>query len=1159
MTKSDAEKDPHHSSLITHHSSPRTVPCPPTPNTQHPSPDPYVELHCHSNYSMLDGASHPEDLVARAKELGMEALAITDRDGLYGAIRFWQAAIQEDVQPIIGTEVTLDGGAHLTLLAENRDGYANLCRLISTAQLTHNKYQASLAPAVLAEHSKGLICLSGCRKGEIPRHLLAGNRRQARQAAERYLAIFGRDGFWIELQHHLLPEDDWLCAELADLADRLGVGCVATNDVHYARREGHQLQDILVCIKNRTSLDDAGELLRPNSEYHLKPAAEMSELFERYPGAVANSRVIAGKCHVDLNFKGYRFPGFQVPQDETPFSYLYRLCHEGAKERYQPITPAVSKQLAHELDVIYKTGLAEYFLIVWDIMRYAREKGIPGQGRGSAADSIVAYVLGITKVDPIRHNLLFERFLSEEMSGMPDIDIDFSSNHREEVIQYVYDKYGQEHTGMVANVVTYRARNALREVGKAMGLPMDLVGRFAKMVNRHSPSYLEEEMEAVGLFESPNTQHPTPSPWGQLLDFCGQIEGFPRHLSIHVGEMLITAAPLVEIAPLERATAPGRVVVQFNKDDVEDMGLIKMDLLGLRTLSVIHDALRMIRESRGMDLDRLSLDDPAVYDMLCEPDNIGVFQVESRAQSQTLPKMRPRSIEDLIVEISIIRPGPIQGNMVHPYLRRRQGLEEVVYLHPSLEPILGETLGVVLFQEQVIRVAVAVAGFTPGEADMFRRAMNRHRSGTEMARVHTRFVEGAIRNGLNEETAETIFKQLAGFASYGFCKSHAAAFAKTAYDTAYLKLYYAPEFYAAILNNQPMGFYSPEVVANDAKRHGIRILPVDVNRSHAKCTVERTAISHPPTPNTQHPTPDSVLDIRLGFSYVHALGETALERLEEQRKLDPYRSLADFLQRTRLSREAVENLIAVGAMDCFSRPRREMLWEVGTEGRGPGAGRGDREMGRREESEAVGWGLVHRRPVRHGLDSSTLQSVVSGPPTKASIPEDGENRRQEPAPTHHSPQSLTPASPPPPLPPTTLYEETAAEYSLLGMSPGHHAVELFRGYLEETRAFPCGRLAGLPRNLVARIGGLVVCEQAPPTAKGHVFLTLEDETGLANVILRPQVYKQYRQVLQADQMVVVEGVINRQDGITNLMGRKIFSLHQEALVETGRTKRPHRR
>ena len=1041
----------------------------------------YVELHCHSNYSMLDGASHPEDLVAQARALGMEALAITDHDGLYGAVRFWQAALQEGIRPIIGSEVTLEGGFHLTLLARDRQGYANLCRLISAAQLSHAKHQAALSIAALSEHPAGLICLSGCRRGEIARHLLSGNRRRAQWVAESYLRIFGAESLWIELQHHLLPEDDWLCDEMSDLAARLGVGCVATNDVHYATREGHQLQDILVCIGNRTPLDAAGSLLRPNSEYHLKSGQQMATLFRRYPGAVANSLVVAKQCQVDLNFKGYRFPGFKVPDGETAFSYLHQLCHHGARDRYRPITPAVSKQLAHELEVIQKTGLAEYFLIVWDIMRYARENGIPGQGRGSAADSIVAYVLGITKVDPIRHNLLFERFLSEEMTGMPDIDIDFSTNHREQVIQYVYEKYGQEYTGMVCNVVTYRARNALREVGKAMGMPLDLLGRFAKAINRWDPSKLEGELAVLAPEEGLDGLGEDEQ-WGQLLDFCRQIEGFPRHLSIHVGGMLITTTPLVEIAPLERAAAPGRVVVQFNKDDVEDMGLIKIDLLGLRTLSVVHDTLQMIREGRGVeiDLDRISLDDPAVYDMLCEPDNIGVFQVESRAQSQTLPKMRPRSIEDLIVEISIIRPGPIQGNMVHPYLRRRQGLEKVTYLHPGLEPVLGETLGVVLFQEQVIRVAMVVAGFTPGEADLFRRAMNRHRSGVEMAKIKTRFLEGAVRNGAEMAAAEEIFKQLAGFAAYGFCKSHAAAFAKTAYDTSYLKLYYAPEFYAAILNNQPMGFYSPEVVANDAKRHGIRILPVDINRSRGKCHLEEG-------------------NIRLGFTYVHGLGEAAIARLEEELSHGPFRSLSDLLRRTSLSREAVENLIAVGALDCFGRPRRELLWEAGTMGRWDTGARGRGET----------------------LDLA--------------------------------------ATPPPPLPPLTPYEETAAEYSLLGLSPGRHAVELFRDFLEERNAVPCGRLGKLPRNLIVQVGGLVVCEQAPPTAKGHVFLTLEDETGLANVILRPGVYQRFRRVLHTNQIVLVEGLLMQQDSITNLMARKVLSLPEAALLGTGNSKRPHRR
>ncbi|HZK67518.1 MAG TPA: DNA polymerase III subunit alpha, partial [Chloroflexota bacterium] len=775
-----------------------------------------------------------------------------------------------------------------------------------------------------------------------------------------------------------------------------------------------------------------------------------------------------------------------------------------------------------------------------DIMRYAREQGIPGQGRGSAADSLVAYALGITKVDPIRHNLLFERFLSEEMTGMPDIDIDFSTNHRERVIQYVYQKYGRDHTAMVCNVVSYRARNALREVGKAMGLPLEMLDRFAKAVNRHSPSHLEEELATLASFEGLEG-FADEGPWRQLLEFCRQIEGFPRHLSIHVGGMLITSTPLVEIAPIQPSAMPGRMVVQFNKDDVEDMGLIKMDLLGLRTLSVVHDALEMIRHGLGvaLDLDRIPLDDPAVYDMLCRADNIGVFQVESRAQSQTLPKMKPRSIEDLIVEISIIRPGPLQGNMVHPYLRRRAGMEEVVYLHPSLEPVLKETLGVVLFQEQVIRVASAVAGFSAGEGDMFRRAMNRHRSGAEMERIRVRFMEGAVANGLEEATAAEIFRQLAGFASYGFCKSHAAAFAKTAYDTAYLKLYYAPEFYAAILNNQPMGFYSPEVVAGDARRHGIRVLPVDVNRGRAKCTVE-----------TRTEGGES-RDIRMGLSYVHGLGEAALEALERERERGPFRSLADLLRRTRLPREAVENLISVGAMDCFGRPRREMLWEAGqatahhadTEDTERAEGRG--REGVSDDGSAGDKPLPYAAEEGGGAQGPALRTQGAAFPTHDSSPI-----------THHF---TLPTLPAPELPAMTPYEETAAQYSLMGLSTGRHAVELFRDLLEEAGAVTCDAVSTLPRNLVVRMGGLVVCEQAPPTAKGHVFLTLEDETGLANVILRPGMYPRFRQVLQANQIVLVEGLIQRQDGITNLMARKISPLSQAAVLAAESSKRPHRR
>ncbi|MDO8688678.1 MAG: DNA polymerase III subunit alpha, partial [Dehalococcoidia bacterium] len=617
----------------------------------------YVELHCHTNYSLLDGAAHPEDMVARARELGMEALAITDHDGLSGVIRFSTAARQAGIKPIIGAELTLEDDSHLVLLAKNREGYSNLSRLISHAQLRHAKNQARLDRTTLAQHTSGLIALSACDKGEIASALLAGDRRKAWQTATRYREIFG-DDFWIELQYHYLPHDERLIADMVEMADRLGIGCVATNDVHYARREGHRLQDVLVCIKHRETLDNSHQHRRPNSEYYLKAPAEMVSLFRRYPGAIANTAIVAAKCSVDLNFAGHRLPSFVVPEGETAFSYLYKLCQVGAEERYKPITPPVSKQLAHELDVINRINLSEYFLLVWDIMRYAKEQRIPGQGRGSAADSIVAYVLGITKVDPIRHNLLFERFLNEERVGMPDIDVDFSAKHREQIFRYVYDKYGEEYTAMVCNVVTFRARSAIRDVGKVLGFPLDLLDRLARerveggglrveatvLSTLHSPPYTASAGVEGDLPSTLNPQPSTlPTQLSTLCTMCEAIDGFPRHLSIHVGGMIITGTPLVEIVPLERATMPGRVVVQWDKDSVEDAGLIKMDLLSLGMLALIHEALELIERHRGvcLDLDRISLDDPAVYRLLGDADTIGVFQVESRAQMQTLPKTKP--------------------------------------------------------------------------------------------------------------------------------------------------------------------------------------------------------------------------------------------------------------------------------------------------------------------------------------------------------------------------------------------------------------------------------------------------------------------------------------------------------------------------------------
>ena len=1022
----------------------------------------YVELHCHTNFSFLDGASHSGDMVARAGELGMPALAITDHDGLYGVVRFYREAKELGVKPIIGAEMTLDGGYHLTLLAQNNAGYSSLCRLISRAQLRHSKGRASVALDTLARHSQGLFCLSGCKRGEIPTALLSGKREQATVVMERYVDIFGRENFFIELQNNLCPEDRQLCRELVDLADNFGVRYVATNNVHYARREGHRLQDVLVAIKNRTTLDNSHYLRRPNSEYYLKSAAEMSRLFANYPDAISNTLAIAEACDVAPDLTGYRFPDFQTPAAETADSYLEQLCWEKVRDRYETVTAEVERRLREELDLIHRLGLAGYFLTVWDIIEYARRNGIPAQGRGSAASSIVTYILGVTRVDPIKHNLFASRFLNDEMSAIPDIDIDIASDcedHREKLIQYIYRKYGPDHAAMVSNVVTYQARKTIRDVGKAMGLPLHIVDRMARSLETHSAQNIGEDLSGLGEFK----RHIGSKPWEQFVELCTEIADFPRHLGIHVGGMVISTSPLTDIVPVERATKPGRVVTQWDKDDINDLKLIKIDLLGLRMLSLIDEAVRLIKQTRGvdLDLDQIPLDDPEVYDMLCHGDTLGVFQVESRAQQATLPRSRPRCFEDLIAEVAIIRPGPIQGNAVHPYLRRRQGKEKVSYLHPKLRPILKETLGVIIYQEQVIQTAIAIAGFTAGEADSLRRAMSRKRSKEAMAELKQRFLDGARRNGIDENVARLAFKKIASFAEFGFCKAHAAALAETTYRSAWLKLRFPCEYYCALLNCQPMGFYSPEVIVNHARRQGIGVLPVDINRSKARCTVEGQKI-------------------KLGFRYVKAVGEKAWQKIEQERGEGPYTSLRDFHRRTGLEREAIENLILAGAFDYIGVPKRELLWEL-------------------------------------GLITSQTHDMLSLE-----------------FPVHQIP-----------LPGMTLMEEIAAEYRVQGLSARHHPMVVFRQRISRDGILSSAEIAGLFPDTRVCVAGCVVARQAPMTAMGCVFITLEDEHGLVNIILRPRIYQQYRQVARMEPFIVVAGTLQKKDGILNIVAERLTPLREE--------------
>src|SRR5881296_3486724 len=688
----------------------------------------YAELHCHSNYSFLEGASHPEELVARARDLEMPALAITDRNGLYGAVKFFGAAERAGIQPIVGTELTIDDGStppkdrvdydrwgdRLLLLAEDKVGYMNLCRLISMAQMPNAKGMARLRVDELTQSRDET-------RAPLSRHLIALV-ADPKDRLPFYQEVFGRDRVFIELHDHLAPDDRARNQALLDLAERHDAPLVITNEIFYATPDRHRLHDVLTAIRHRTTLDEAQRSLNPNAEHYLKSGAELRQVFSRYPRQVveesmAHAAEIAQRCRFRFNLVGARFPGFPVPAGETPYSFLYRLCQDAVREKYHPVTSEVAARLQKELDVINKTGFSEFFLINWDLMRFARSRGIPGQGRGSAADSLVAYLLGITRVDPIEHNLLFERFLHEEMTTTPDIDIDFSTAHREQVIQYIYEKYGPERTGMVCNVVTYRQRSAIREVGKALGFKEETIDHLAKGVDRWFSEDVEDSM--FGSVPPPDMR---PQSWQHFLELCREVIDFPRHLSIHNGGMLVTGEPLVDIAPVEPAAMEGRRVVQFNKDDVEDLGLIKMDMLGLRTLSVVAEALELIRDRTGTrpDLDRLPLNDPRVFEMASAADTIGVFQIESRAQMQTLPRTRPRTFNDLVVEVAIIRPGPIQGNAVHPYIRRKQGRESVTYAHPLLEPILKDTLGVILYQEQIIEIAMYVAGMKPGRADGFR-------------------------------------------------------------------------------------------------------------------------------------------------------------------------------------------------------------------------------------------------------------------------------------------------------------------------------------------------------------------------------------------------------------------------------------------------------
>jgi error-prone DNA polymerase len=1067
----------------TAHLSPRLKPRRPIPG--------YVELHAHSDHSLLDGVPSPEALVARAADVGMEALALTDHDALYGAVRFGLAAREAGVKPILGAEVTLEDGtdplgpAHLTLLVETGEGYRNLCRLITLARRGQEKGAARLDKRDLAAHAGGLIALSGCRRGEIPRLLAADRFDQAMEVARGYARVFGPDHFFVELQRHHRRGDNRLLARLMVLATRAGLDVVASGNAHYLHPRQREVQDVLTCIRCRTTLEDAGDLLRSNAEYVLRSPREMAALFEDTPLALENSLRIAERCAPATDYLPggpQVLPRYPVPGGRSPDFYLRELCKEAMRCRYPDGPPR--DLLERELAVIKRAGLADYFLIVWDIVRFARAAGVRYQGRGSAANSLVAYLLGISPIDPVASDLVFERFLSPERSGPPDIDVDFAADRREEVIQYVYQRYGEDHAAMACTLVTFRTHSAVRDVARVLGFPPPLVERLAgacpEPVEGACPEPVEGALdvrdaasveESRGLVEAFG-EDLAGKPFQHLLRIVPQLEGIPRHTGIHNGGMVLSGPPLCELVPLEPAAMAGRVVTQWDKDALEGAGLIKIDLLGLRMLSTVEDAVTIVEAQTGErpDLDQLSRDDPQVYDMLCRGETVGVFQVESRAQASLIPRFQPRTFADLVIQISLIRPGPIQAQMVHPYLRRRQGLEPVTYPHPLLEPALAETLGVIVFQEQVLKVARDLAAFTPGRAELLRRALSHKRADEQVARFREEFIAGAVAQGVARETAERVFGQLTAFGGYAFPKSHAAAFAVLTYQSAWLRRYHPAAFFAGLLRNQPMGFYPPHVVVSEARRCGVEIRPVDVEASGLRAIVEGDALR-----------PGSGQALRLGLAVVTGLGEAGGRSVVEARRCGPFRSLADFCRRTKLGRRAVEALIWAGAFDGWGVPRRQLVWDL-----------------------------------------QAALEAAEGPPA---LP--------LPSPDERPRFGFLSAR-------GRLWTEVAHT----GVSAREHITALVSDKLRRMGVTLSGALADLRDGCKVWVGGVIASAQRPPTARGTAFLALEDEGGLINVVLKPQVYEASRPALKSP-FVVVEGRLQKRGQAISVVARKVIPLEVE--------------
>jgi error-prone DNA polymerase len=1109
----------------------------------------YIELHVASAFSFLQGASLPETLVERAAALGYPALALLDADGVYGAPRFHKAAERAGIRAIIGAELTIaasitnhksrftNGVWRLPVLVAAPEGYQNLCRLVTRMKMRAPKGEGALALEELDGLTSGLVALAG-------RPILDGRQYGVGGLLDRVVGLFGREHVGVELQRHFLRDEEEDNAALTELARAFRVPVIAANGVRFAEPSDRSLFDVLTCVRHRTTLDAAGRLLARNAERYLKSPETMAELFADRPDALAGTAALAERLQYSMADLGYRFPKYPVPGGDTEMSFLRHITEAGARERYRPYTDKARAQIARELALIEKLELAGYFLIVWDIVNYCRQQDILVQGRGSAANSAVCYSLGITAVDPIGMDLLFERFLSEERGEWPDIDLDLpSGDRRERVIQHVYEKYGRLGAAMTANVITYRTRSAAREVGKALSLDDAQIDTLAKVMNNFEfvdpNETFGRNLTAAGLsLDMPRMR--------TFADLWLRIQDLPRHLGQHSGGMVVCQGALDTVVPLEPASMPGRVVIQWDKDDCAEMGIVKVDLLGLGMMAVLQDAIELVNTTEvgagfsrptadcpptaRFDLAHLPPDDPDVYDMLRKADTVGVFQVESRAQMATLPRLKPTCFYDLVVQVAIIRPGPIVGDMVHPYLNRRAGKEPVVPLHPSLEPVLARTLGVPLFQEQLLRMAMVAAGFTGGQAEELRRAMGFKRSEKRMKQIEVQLREGMAGNGIIGETAERIIQSITSFALYGFPESHAASFALLAYASAYLKVHYSAAFYAALLNNQPMGFYHPASLVKDAQRRGVRFHPIDVQQSDWFCRVD----------------PDGA--IRIGFMYVNGLrkemgqamaafdrtktdlqqtqtaaarrrqpllcakcgsdDDSMIETVSETRtarryycnvcsnewtvSLQPvgrFTSIEDVVRRTGLRRDELATLADIGALNAFTNERRSALWQV-------------------------------ERAVRPA--GELLESAGSGQPAAGSES---------------------------PLPPMDADERLHADYAGMRLTIGPHPMALRREDLALRGVLRASDLPHARDGRRVRVAGMVITRQRPGTAKGFVFLTLEDETGIANIIVRPDLFDRDRQTVIRQPFLMVEGVLQNQEGVLSVKAERMQGIEGAASVD----------